>query len=158
MGINRETIQNFRKSLRVLEREIARELESECCGVSLSQCHVLMEIRELGESTIKDLSEILELDKSTLSRTVDGMLNIGLVNREIDPEDRRFMKLSLTEQGKKLADSINEKCDSYYESVFGLIPQKEHSVIVSVVETIGKTMNALRKKGCTCCGGGENEK
>ena len=158
MGINEKTVQSFRKSLRVLEREIARELESECCGVSLSQCHVLVEIRELGETTIKDLSEILELDKSTLSRTVDGMLNIGLVNREIDPDDRRFMKLSLTEQGKKLADSINGKCDSYYESVFKQIPQKDHASILSAVQTIGKTMNVLRKKGCSCCKGGENEK
>jgi DNA-binding MarR family transcriptional regulator len=151
MAISDAKIKEFRSKLRIMEREIARELEMECCGISLSQCHALVEIKELKETTIKHLSEILDLDKSTLSRTIDGMLNVGLVNREIDKKDRRYMKLSLTDQGNKIASFINQKCDDYYKKLFEHIPAKEHDGIIKAIDLIGSAMNKLRKNGVNCC-------
>ncbi len=151
MAIDDSLIKEFRSKLRVMEREIARELEMECCGVSLSQCNALVEMEALEESTVKELSEILDLDKSTLSRTIDGMQNIGLINREIHEKDRRFMKLSLTDQGEKLAKNINQKCDDYYKKLFEQIPEEEHEGIIKVIDLIGSAMNKLRKSSESCC-------
>ena len=63
------TIKKFRKSLRVFERE-AEIQNNECCnmGVSLSQCHLLMDIETKTNSSVTELSEIQNLDKSTISR------------------------------------------------------------------------------------------
>ena len=71
--MNTQGIQAFRTILRVLERELGfqTDSESQCCGVTLGQCHILMEISGKKESTIKELAETFGLDKSSLSRTVD---------------------------------------------------------------------------------------
>src|SRR5512133_88549 len=94
------TIRNFREKLRQLEREIGWQLKSdtECCGVTLAQCHILLEIGKSGEMSIVDLASTLGLDTSTLSRHVNGMVNIGLVDRVLNARDRRFVSISLTVQ------------------------------------------------------------
>ena len=86
-----QTVQNFRRSLRSIEREVEQQIKTDtvCCGVSLAQCHALMELGLGGAMTIADLAEIIKLDKSTLSRTIDSMVQTGLVDRTIDPKDRR---------------------------------------------------------------------
>lgn len=146
--MNNEKIKTFRKSLRVIEREIEKQLkiETSCCGVTLTQCHVLMELDLIGESSLIDLSNILDLDKSTLSRVIDGMVNIDLLKREIDTDDRRYMKITLTENGKKAANNINLLCDKYYNSLFNNIPEEKHRIIIESIELLGSSMKDIKKE------------
>jgi len=67
--MNLEETWGFLEKLRQLEREIGWQLESdtECCGVTLTQCHIILEIGKTGESSVVDLATVLGLDTSTLS-------------------------------------------------------------------------------------------
>ncbi len=47
-------------------------------GISLAQCHTLLEIEKSHEISISELANTLSLDKSTVSRTVDGLVNINM--------------------------------------------------------------------------------
>ena len=100
---------SFRRQLRVLEREVIRELEAQtdCCGVTLAQCHVLLELAD-SILSLSGLSELLSLDRSTLSRTVDGLVKAGLVERSDDPSDRRTLRLVLTPAGTAKVAYIDE--------------------------------------------------
>jgi DNA-binding MarR family transcriptional regulator len=143
----------FRGKIRIIERELQRQLKDDttCCGVSLAQCHVLMELGLAGTASISHLAEILKLDKSTLSRTIDGMVRIGLVDRSIDERDRRYMVVKLTEQGNKLYTQINASCNNFYQQLFRHIPAAKHN---SVISSIGFFADAFAKtceeKGPEC--------
>jgi DNA-binding MarR family transcriptional regulator len=158
MVLNKDTIITFRGLLRILERELDFELKGEtiCCGVTLSQCHILLELCDKEETSIKELSESFGLDKSTLSRTIDGMVIEGLVERKTNSNDRRYYDLSLSEKGKAKSDYINSMCNIYYEQLFKNIPEEKHQMIIESLSLIGKSMLELRKNGknssATCCG------
>jgi len=143
-------IGRFRRDLRVLEREIARSLSSEtgCCGVTLAQCHLLMEVAEKGRTGVTELSAVLELDKSTLSRAVDGLVQSGLLNREPDPENRRCQVVSLTPKGRKKADSINGLCDESYRLMFSFIPEGKRASVAEAVSLLGTAMHCMRRECC----------
>ncbi len=150
------SIRDFRKSLRVLEREVELSMASEtgCCGVTIAQCHLLLEVEQRGQSNITELSSMLELDKSTLSRTVDGMCKAGLLNREIDPTSRRQQVISLTEKGKEKASSINERCDVSYTRLFDFIPDEKRLAVVDSVALLAEAMRQMRKHpDSPCCAG-----
>ena len=117
-------IREFRANLRLLERKIAAGMseQSECCGVTGAQCHVLLELEGAGCINLTSLSQRLELDKSTLSRTVDGLVLLGLVLRSTDPENRRQQIICLSESGKTKVDSINRLCDNQYQGVLDSLP------------------------------------
>ena len=131
-------LRRFRKTLRRLGSVVSGiSKESGCCdGVSLAQCHVLLEIEQTGETTGGELARELGLDPSTLSRTVDGLVTIGLVQRAGHPGDRRVTLLSLTEQGTRTCDTLNRAYDTYFERVFEAIPEGRHRTVIESVEVL----------------------
>ncbi len=148
------SIRDFRRSLRMLEREVELSLASEtgCCGVTSAQCHLLMEVESRGETRITDLAGVLELDKSTLSRTVDGMCKAGLLNRVTDPVNRRRQLISLTAKGKRKADSINRLCDASYGRLLEQIPEDKRTMVIASVSFLARAMRKLRRNpDVSCC-------
>ena len=138
-------IQSFRSKLRILEREIEKQLKTEtsCCGVTMSQCHILLELISNDNISIIDLARIFELDKSTLSRTVETLVNAGFIERNINSDDRRFMRISLTEKGKTAVHAINKVCDEYYLELFKLIPEKKHDQVADCLTLLANAMKEL---------------
>ena len=138
-------IRRFRKILRQLERELNDRLKENTvhCGVSLAQCHAVLELEAQGDTTIGQLAKSLGLDKSTLSRTVDGLFNRGLVNRFPYQNDRRYMSVTLSEQGRTTCGKINRSNDEYFTRIFQAIPEEKHD---SVIESFGLVAEAMRKR------------
>ena len=72
-------------------------------GIRLSQGNVLAVTAKLGVARPAEVCDILELDTSTLSRTVDRMVENGWL--EIVPdEDGRSQPFRLTDQGRRLME------------------------------------------------------
>ena len=73
-------IRLLREKLRQLERELDDRFRSDsgCCGLTLAQCHTLLEIGNKGEISLVELASRLSLDTSTLSRTINGLVILGL--------------------------------------------------------------------------------
>ena len=144
---------NFRTQLRVLEREIERQLltETGCCGISLLQCHVILELAEAGELSLKDLEERLEADKAALSRTVEALVRGGLAVREQDAEDRRYVRIKLTKAGELKVAFIDALCGQYYTELFKRIPENKHAALLESVDILGTALRDLRKSGDAAC-------
>lgn len=142
--------------LRWLLAELARAMllleksESGCCGVSLSQCHLLLEVfRRGGEgAAVGELALALSLDPSTVSRVADGLVRQGLLGREEDDRDRRRVVLVLTAKGRGLVESINLQMEAYAREVLAFIPPQER---VRVLESLELLVEALRKVKGRCC-------
>jgi DNA-binding MarR family transcriptional regulator len=64
--------------------------------------------RQSEPITMGDLSRILGVPFSTATRTVDWLVNNGYVRRLADPEDRRVVRVELTEVGKELYRAMND--------------------------------------------------
>jgi DNA-binding MarR family transcriptional regulator len=71
-------------------------------GISMPQFGVLRALRRSAR-TISELSRIMMLDPSTLVGVVDALERKGLAVRRRDPNDRRRVPISLTEQGAVIA-------------------------------------------------------
>jgi Transcriptional regulators len=156
------SIRPFRKALRGLEREVELSLagQTECCGVTPAQCHVILAVQEAGETSVGEVAEALELDSSTLSRTVDGLVKAGLLSRKEDPENRRRQIVSLSAKGRAKADSINRLCDEYYEGFLAELPAKEAKSIAAALPVFVKAMREWRRSQASggCCGPKKGEK
>jgi DNA-binding MarR family transcriptional regulator len=108
---------------------------------------MLLEIEESGPVHIQKLADRMHLDKSTVSRTVDGLATIGLVDREPGQDDRRFTLVRLTGQGAAICSSINRINDDYYRRVFESIPEEQHEDVVRSVASLARAMSATELLG-----------
>lgn len=66
----------------------------------------------------KEIAVQLGIENSTISGVLERMEAKGLILREIDPADRRFIKVTLSEQAKKLEKPVNETVEKVNEAVF----------------------------------------
>jgi DNA-binding MarR family transcriptional regulator len=126
--------------------------DSVCCsGVSVPQCHVLLELDESGPTSLVALARALYLDKSTISRTVDSLVSRGLVERAPDSEDRRYVVLELTTEGRATAEAVNKVSDENVRRLLSHIPEGRRA---DVLECFGLLVDALRaahmEEGCEC--------
>ncbi len=136
-----ESIREFRENLRHFERELNTQNNSSCCcNVTVSQCHTLMELNKSGKIFLNELSVKLNLDKSTVSRIVESLVNIKLVKREIPKSNRRKTIISLTEEGRRICKEINSGNDKYYLNILESIPVKKRNVFLESFELFIKAM------------------
>jgi DNA-binding MarR family transcriptional regulator len=152
-------VRDFRRDLRTLEREVVFSLSADagCCGVTFAQCHLLMEVEQRETTSITELASALELDKSTLSRTVDVMVKAGLLSRESDPTSRRQQVIGLTATGREKADSINSTCDTTYMRLFDFIPESQRETVIASVAVLAEAMRQMRKHpDAPCCAPGSD--
>ena len=136
----------FRRHLRVLEREVIRELEAQtdCCGVTLAQCHVLLELAGPTVS-LTGLAEVLGLDRSTLSRTVDSLVKAGLVERSDNPTDRRSLRLVLTTAGTAKVAYIDDTCNRYYAELLADMSEEDRLHVLRGVVLMADRMRSCRQ-------------
>lgn len=149
-------IRDFRRNLRALERQIELALiaQTECCGVSPAQCHVLLETEAAGEASVGELAASLDLDASTLSRTVDSLVKAGLLARREDPENRRRQLVGLSPAGNLKVGIINSLCDQYYQGLLGALPEAEVASFLKALPLFVQALKAWRAEGGegACCG------
>ncbi|ASA19878.1 MarR family winged helix-turn-helix transcriptional regulator [Paenibacillus donghaensis] len=142
-----ETVELLQNLLRVLDRNIGalEKTQLACCGVTIGQCHAVMEIGLANEISLIDLAKVLNLDKSTMSRTVNNLVTDEWVERITDPENRRYVKLKLSLKGEALHQQINAVMNSYFGSVMNDIPEDKRE---QVAESLGLLIHALNKNNC----------
>ena len=153
--MNQLTIQSFRRDMRKVERETGILIagETACCSVTVAQCHLLMEMEMRGPSSLQDIADSLSLDKSTLSRTVESLVQAGLVERITDKDNRRKVSLSLTDTGKEKCTFINTLCNDQYEDIFSFVPEDKLPVVMEGISILAAAMVQKRKEGGPpCCG------
>ncbi len=136
----RQLIKILIRNLGILEKS-----EFSCCGATLGQCHAIVEIGTAGEISLNQLAELLNLDNSTMSRTVNNLVNQGLAERMPDPEDRRYLQIRLTAEGAGVYKTIEESMNSYFYGILGAIPQEKQP---QVMESLELLVDALKKIKC----------
>jgi len=129
-------IRQFRSALRRFERLSNAQLKNCCADVTLAQCIVLLEIDEGGQPTMSQLASRLRLDNSTLSRTIEGLVQRSLVERLREDQDRRVVRIRLTREGDAVCRSIHEQNDEHYLRVFDKIPKSRRGTVVKNFETL----------------------
>ncbi len=137
-------LMEFRSEIRKLERSIFAQNKVSCCdGVTLTQCHTLLEIDEHTSMNISELSDNLVLDKSTISRTVEGLVNIGLVDRDIPKENRRTALVQLSDQGKKTCKQINKSNNVFYDCALKGFTSDEKTEFLKLLKKFVRNVESI---------------
>jgi MarR family 2-MHQ and catechol resistance regulon transcriptional repressor len=75
-------------------------------GLTITQSYVMEAVIRRGQLTLNDLAAEMNLDKSTLSRVVDGLVRKGAVQRIANPADARSTLIEATRSGKQRRSRI----------------------------------------------------
>ena len=124
--------QNLREMIRMLVRSLGILEKGDVCKstITITQCHAIVEIGRRGKVSLIDLADMMDVDKSTMSRTVNNLVEAGLALRDVDVNNRRYVIIQLTDAGQKEFRSIEESMNGYFKSVFEAIPEEKRSQVL----------------------------
>jgi DNA-binding MarR family transcriptional regulator len=143
-----QQVKRLREMMRLLVRKLGflERGEASCCQITISQCHTIVELGRAGKLSLIDLADSLNLDKSTVSRSVDNLVNQELVIREADLEDRRFVRLRLTERGQKIYQEIERRMENYFLEIIRTIPEDKREQVIESIDYLTKGIHRFN-----CC-------
>lgn len=140
---------NVREIFQVLVRRfgVLQKDGAQCCGISVVQSHILYELQKRPNISLNELSDILSIDTSTLSRQVNYLVEMEMVNRLPDPKDRRYVVLSLTQKGEEQHKEIAAYMETYILNVFNQIPAEKHDQVLESLQLVSEAM----RNSADCC-------
>ncbi len=111
-------------------------------GIEISggQGRILFILWKKDKLTISEISEKTSLAKNTVSVVVDGMVNKGILERNINPGNRRQTIISLTDYAKSLQDkyeAVSQQMNTLFYQGFSSEEQQEFE------KHLGRILNTL---------------
>lgn len=106
-----EVVQSFMTISKTLVKFTQQNASS--LGLTVQQMGILNTIYSSPNITLKEITEKLQLSKSTVSINVDDLVNAQLIERKTSEEDRREINLKITTAGKELAKKSCQNASSY---------------------------------------------
>ena len=131
-----EQVKLFRENTRRLEMNLGNINKSDCCccGISDTQCFILVEIGRKPDISVKELAGILRLDKSGISRMVEELVQKEFVERKPSKEDRRYVVLNLTVKGSERFNQIENNMNIKFKSILDRIPEEKRNQVIEALE------------------------
>lgn len=123
-----ETVRNIQRVIRCKFEKIAKQH-----GFTAQQLSVIFHLYHIPSITLNELSEHMMLAKSTVSGIVDRLTKQGVVIREIPEDNRRIVKLSLSEEFKKNNDICKMKRGYIASLILNGIKKKDSAEIEKII-------------------------
>lgn len=123
-----------------------------CPGLTRIDCFLLQFLDTTTERVImNDLSEVLNVSHSRVTRIMDNLCKLNLAQRELSEEDRRRWYASLTPQGTELAQKIKMSLVEHQIEVLQMIPEDRLDEMLELLTLYSNafarvTKNNLNKK------------
>ncbi len=113
----------------ILERRAAEH------DMSIIQVRLLGVLRD-RMPTMNELGKLLGLDKSSISGLVDRAERRGLVARSPSAEDRRAVRVSLTDSGRSLVSRAAAGFGADVSAVLDLLPESDRDALSGIVSRL----------------------
>ncbi|NMB27429.1 MAG: winged helix DNA-binding protein [Tissierellia bacterium] len=114
-------------------------------GLTYDQYHLLIYIDLLERApTINDIAEKFNKAQNTISEKVSRLEEKGLVNRVGDKQDRRMTRVTITEEGKNLIDTIRQERNS--RATYVALQTMNESEVDSLLINLTRLYNNLNKE------------
>ena len=99
---------------------------------------VMRSIRH-GKDTVSEIAENRHLSRPAISRAVDNLVVKGFVTRTHDSQDRRLVKLALTDEGEQLLDTMRDETRNWMLSKFEALDVQELDTIIRAFDLLKMT-------------------
>ena len=101
--------------------------------------HLILEALWLEDGiSQKDIGMRLVLDRATLSGVLDRMSSGGWITKEQDPEDKRTLRICLTDKGKDLTSSLANERNQANEELLSSLNLEEKVLLKRLLRDIQK--------------------
>jgi DNA-binding MarR family transcriptional regulator len=126
---------------RRITKELARRAE-----LTGPQLTVVKMLETVGDLSLSDLSDRIRAQNSTVTGIIDRMEREGLVTRARSTEDRRVVKIRLTEKGERIAREIPVEPMEIFRSALSSMSGPEMRELLRLLTKLAKRVHQIVRR------------
>lgn len=110
-------------------------------GISIPQAFILFCLKEENGLTLKEIGSRTLVDSSSMTVLVDKLEKTQLVTRKLDNQDRRAIRVFITEAGLEMADEITNLIADINTLLFDLLGEENQKEFLHGLNNIVKKLD-----------------
>src|SRR4051812_28500820 len=111
-------------------------------SLTATQRLALFELVDQGPLRLNDLAARMGTSAPTASRAVDALDELGLVDRQPDPDDRRALQLDLTPEGRRSVDERKARVLEAVRPAVGALPAQDRERLAVLLARLSDELGA----------------
>lgn len=127
----------WKNSENLIREEISEDLTND-------QHYILRYIYKNGKATTTGLAEAFSVQKSAITAIVNRLVDKNLIMRTYDEADRRYIFLTLTEEGKKQFEETEKKIFNLVKSFIIKFDREEIENFIKTYEKLASIIREIR--------------
>ncbi len=110
--------------------------------LSMTQIGALFQIRR-GRTNVSDLGEGLGITIAAASQMLERLVQLGLIRRSEDPQDRRVKKLLLTDKGCRIVEQSMHARQGWFQDLASRLTAAEREQVAAALHIMLDRANQL---------------
>jgi DNA-binding MarR family transcriptional regulator len=127
--------------MRAIRAEMRRHRDA---SLSVPQFRALAFLSRHPEAALSEVAEHLGLTLPATSKLIDGLVDRGLVIRNLSPIDRRFVALALTEVGRSTLDTARRATQVCLAQKLTALSPSERATVTAAMDILRPIFAAER--------------
>lgn len=115
-------------------------------GLTRARWQMLTALSRCDWISQSQLTQVLEIDGAAITRQIKQLEEEGIVERKIDPQDNRFMLVSLTEQGRHLYEGLRERRNQFEQRITEGLGDEEISQLKQILSHLQSNLREWVKE------------
>lgn len=133
-GLNAFIGFNLRAAMKKIDKNLSSRLAE--FGISIPQSFILFCLQENNGITLKEIGCRTLIDSSSMTVLVDKLEKDKLVERRLDPQDRRAIRVFITEKGSLVAAQITTLEYEFNAMLYDLLGEGNQKEFIHSINNI----------------------
>ncbi|HWS72687.1 MAG TPA: MarR family transcriptional regulator [Thermoanaerobaculia bacterium] len=142
---------SFLSPLHKSTRQIGLYFEQQASGSGLTpqEGHLLTYLRSYAPAPVGDLVRVFGVKASSMTSILDRLEEEGLIERQLNPDDRRSLIVTLTKRGRTQAAAMQRFVEETEEEIASRLTEKEIDGFFAVMQAIAELTRVEVRPGGT---------
>jgi DNA-binding MarR family transcriptional regulator len=114
--------------------------------LSIYQYELLGILLDCDSMTMTEIGSILAIHKSNITPIIDKLVSADMVHRFTDENDRRIVRIAITEKGRAILNEGREKMMQRLENLFGVLDDSDINKLKSSFRSIYEILSRIESK------------
>jgi DNA-binding MarR family transcriptional regulator len=114
-------------------------------GLSFSQISILMRLVHEKGTGVSEIGEQLGVTNAAASQAVERLVQLDLIERTEDPEDRRAKRLALTKKGRALIEQGIEARSKWIEGLMDVLTPEQQNMIILALTLLTEAARSTKE-------------
>lgn len=105
-------------------------------GIGYSQYKILRALNSGKPVKQKFIADLVGQTEASISRQISLLLKSSLINKTVDPINKRVRLIIITSKGHRLTDACNEVLDRFHKNILDEFSYKQQTELLALLKSL----------------------